>query len=590
MLKNQYILVSLLCGITLTCWLWLSEVPQDTGDGLAHFFIAQHVWESPNYLLNHWGKPLFTLLAAPWAYFGYTTFVLFTILVYLSTLLVGYLITTQLAIKSRLILIFPMGLLTSLDYTANILGGMTEVFFGFIVVLSGLWLLQKRWIFFALLISFAPFARSEGQFLLPLALLILTYYRAWKAMPFLLTGFIVYAIAGGFAFNDYWWYFNQNPYRGAEEIYGQGSWSHYFDYWFVHLGLFGLTLLLLALLVFFVNLVRRKNDENRTVLLLYFGTIYFGILIVHAYLWANGKNGALGLTRLAIHGWPGVLLASIIALEAGFQKMKFQTLSLGVAIASSAWLTIDYPWIDEQPFPRMAKADERAVLHAADFVKNSENLAFKNQVYYYHPLIAYRLGVNLYDRSGVYQQKSFYPFNETYANLNHGDIVILDSHFAHRDMGFPKESISLFEQVMIFTPMNQYVHLGDTPMQVQVLRVNKRIHVARDFWNTSLIDTVLKVSSKELYTNIREIHSADFNGQYIRLRVEFSSLENPFEVLVFFVIQNAETGESITFELGKDNAWDVSLLIEQGASYKMFIHNPNGLDIVFNTQLDYSLR
>ena len=274
MLRTQYILVALLCGTLLWRWLSFSEVPQDAGDGLEHFFIAQNVWTNPLALLNHWGKPLFTLLAAPWAYFGYTAFVVFNILVYFSTLWVAYLISEKLAFKSHLILLFPLGLLTSMDYTANILGGMTEVLFGFLVLLSGLLILQKRLFWFAILISLAPFVRSEGQILLPLAILVLAYHKQWRALPFLLFGFLVYAVIGFFALGDFWWYFTQNPYRGAEEIYGSGSWTHYFDYWYVHLGVFGLLIFFVALSFFIVEIIRKKIKERRTLLILYFGDLF----------------------------------------------------------------------------------------------------------------------------------------------------------------------------------------------------------------------------------------------------------------------------------------------------------------------------
>jgi len=589
-LKTQYILVSLLCGLTLLRWLWLSEVPQDTGDGLAHFFIAQSVWTNPLALLNHWGKPLFTLLAAPWAALGYTAFVIFNVVVYLCTLWIAFLISGQLAFKSRFMLLFPLGLLTSLDYTSNILGGMTEVLFGCMVLLSGLLILQKRWVWFALLISLAPFARSEGQLLLPLAALILAYYKQWKALPFLLVGFFVYAVLGALAFGDFWWYFTQNPYRGAEDIYGHGTWMHYFDYWYVHLGVFGLLMFLAALPVFIFDIIRRKNKERSTLLILYFSAIYFGILLTHIYLWANGKNGALGLTRLAIHGWPGLLLACIIALESRFQGIKWQTMLVGIGLAASAWIVVDYPWIAEQPFPRKAQADERAVVQAADYVKDRIGNATENHVYYYHPLVAYQLGVNLHDTTGVYKQKKFYPFHEIYQNLKNGDLIILDPHFAHRDMSFPKESISLFEELMIFTPMNQYVPLETTPSQVLVLRVNKSKRDAPAiFEKNSLLDKEISISPTDLYTNLIELEARDFSSAFIKFDMELNVLNLPDDLL-YFVVQDAASGESITFELGQNNSLEFSLSFTKNQIYKMFVHNPKGLAVEFQAKVGYSPR
>lgn len=190
--KIQYAVISLFCCFVLLRFFLLSEVPMDSGDGLAHFFISQHVWQNPQELLNHWGKPLFTLLSAPWAYFGFKTYIIFNVLVYAASTLMGYFIFERLNINSLLVLLFPIALLTSLDYTNNILGGMTEVLFGFLVLLSGWFLIQKRWVWFALVISFMPFSRSEGQLLIPIAVLILVYFKQWKVLPFILSAFIIY--------------------------------------------------------------------------------------------------------------------------------------------------------------------------------------------------------------------------------------------------------------------------------------------------------------------------------------------------------------------------------------------------------------
>jgi hypothetical protein len=588
-IKNQYILVCVLCAFVLVRWLWLSEVPQDTGDGLAHFFIAQHVWENPSDLLNHWGKPVFTLLAAPWAYFGFFAFVLFNVVVYLATTYVGFLIGKKLAFKSYLILLFPIGLLTSMDYAANILGGMTEVLFGFMVLLSGLLILHKRWLWFALLISFAPFARSEGQLLLPLAFFVLSYYRAWKALPFLLVGFVLYAFIGFIAIGDFWWYFNNNPYQGAETIYGRGSWLHYADYWFVHLGFLGLVLFLVALVFFVINLMRKTLTHDRTLLILYFGIVYFGILLVHAYLWANGKNGALGLTRLAIHGWPGLLLACLIAMEYNFQKMKHQVYSVTLALGSCVWLIHDYPLVYDQPFPRKALADERAILDAADLVQRIVGSDFSHHVYYYHPLFAYQVGVNLHAIDGIFKQQSFFPFDDLYATLNSGDLIVLDSHFAHRDMNFPKEKIALFDEIMIFTPLNQYVHEGNQPAQVQVLGVNK-FGTKNESSTKNLLDTELQVASNELYVNLNDVNQSDVSGDFVKFRAQLTRFGDTSETLTYFVVQHGTTGESITFELGKNNSWEFSLPFQQADYYKMFVHNPHGVETKIHIRLDYSPR
>jgi hypothetical protein len=432
--------------MALLRYFFLSEVPIDSGDGLAHYFIAQRVWQNPVDLLNHWGKPLFTLFAAPFAYFGYTTYICFNVLIYCSTLYVAFLLSKKLKFQSALLLIYPLGLLTSLDYAGNILGGMTEVFFGFLVLLSCLLLIQKRWVWFAVLVSFLPFSRSEGQIMIPLALLVLVYFKAWKAIPFLFFGFLIYALVGLFAFDEFWWYFTQNPYRDASDIYGHGSWMHYINFWYVHLGVFGLLLLILGLPVFFYIATRRKNDSTKILAVFYLATIYFGILFTHMVLWAYGKNGALGLTRLAIHGWPGLLLGLLLVIDSVLEKNHLKFVFTGFSLVICIFLIVIFPFVPGKPFPKIASPDERAVLDATDFTAQLLKNNHINRVYYYHPLIAYAARVNLKDTSGVYIQKKFENFEKDLSNIKSSDLIILDTHFGFRDMNFPQEKMSLFDE------------------------------------------------------------------------------------------------------------------------------------------------
>ena len=50
--------------------LW-SEALLEGGDSIQHYQIARHSWQHPDLLLHHWGKPLFTLFASPFAQLGH---------------------------------------------------------------------------------------------------------------------------------------------------------------------------------------------------------------------------------------------------------------------------------------------------------------------------------------------------------------------------------------------------------------------------------------------------------------------------------------------------------------------------------------
>jgi len=563
--------------MALLRYFFLSEVPIDSGDGLAHYFIAQRVWQNPVDLLNHWGKPLFTLFAAPFAYFGYTTYICFNVLIYCSTLYVAFLLSKKLKFQSALLLIYPLGLLTSLDYAGNILGGMTEVFFGFLVLLSCLLLIQKRWVWFAVLVSFLPFSRSEGQIMIPLALLVLVYFKAWKAIPFLFFGFLIYALVGLFAFDEFWWYFTQNPYRDASDIYGHGSWMHYINFWYVHLGVFGLLLLILGLPVFFYIATRRKNDSTKILAVFYLATIYFGILFTHMVLWAYGKNGALGLTRLAIHGWPGLLLGLLLVIDSVLEKNHLKFVFTGFSLVICIFLIVIFPFVPGKPFPKIASPDERAVLDATDFTAQLLKNNHINRVYYYHPLIAYAARVNLKDTSGVYIQKKFENFEKDLSNIKSSDLIILDTHFGFRDMNFPQEKMSLFDELAMFTPLDQYVNEGKEIASVRILRLaNPELSIGLD--TLVIFDSVFSSMDKVEFIPLLELPTKDFTHQNQKFQIT-ASFKSIGEIpRIFLVVQSFESGESITLEIGEINEWKFSLSKQQAKTFKFFIHNPNGAE------------
>ena len=584
MLLRQYFLVSLLCCVALIRYFYLSEVPFDSGDGLAHFFIAQHVWQNPAELLNHWGKPLFTLFATPFAFFGYTAYIFFNVLIYCSTLYVAYLLSKKLKFQNALLLIYPLALLTSLDYTGNILGGMTEVFFGFLVLLSCLLLIQKRLICFAILVSFLPFSRSEGQIMIPLALLILVYFKVWKAIPFLFFGFLIYALVGFFALGEFWWYFTENPYTGASQIYGHGSWMHYINFWYVHLGVFGLALLILVLPSFFYVIARKKINGARMLAFCYLSAIYFGILFTHMVLWAYGKNGALGLTRLAIHGWPGLLLGSLWVIDSVSVKMKLKNAFAMLSLALCVYLIVDFPFVDQNPFPKIAQPDERAVLDATDFTERFLAGNKINRVYFYHPLVAFAAGINLKDTSGIYLQKSFENFENDLRSIQSNDLIILDAHFGFRDMNFPREKLVLFDEVVRITPLDQYVHKEKEVASVRVLRLANRV-LRIDSEPLVVFDSVFSSMAGVEFIPLLELPTRAFKSQHQKFQISSSLntlVENP---LLFLVVQSAESGASITFEIGAINDWYFSLNRQLAKTFKFFIHNPNGVEGTLTTKI-----
>lgn len=224
----------LLKGITLTfsfVWLivihFLNEIPFDVGDGIMHFNISQASWSDSQLFIHHWGKPLFILLSSTFAQLGFSGIVFFNILIFIITVFFAWKISSNLEIPPLFQAAYPLVLISIFDYSSCILSGLTEPLFSLFIMIAFWLILSKKWFWFAFIISFMPFIRSEGQLPILIAFLLLSILGKWKSIPFLLTGFIIYGILGIFLIGDFWWYFTNSPYEWSNDIYGSGNWYDY---------------------------------------------------------------------------------------------------------------------------------------------------------------------------------------------------------------------------------------------------------------------------------------------------------------------------------------------------------------------------
>jgi hypothetical protein len=205
---------------------YINQNTYDTGDSVMHFLYARHAMNHPMLYLEHWGKPLFTLLASPFAIFGWTGMKVFNLLVVIITACLTASVSEKLYKGSLgIAAIFFIGAPNILLITSS---GLTEPLFGLLLI----WalyaeVLRKYWLS-AIIISFTLFSRSEGQIILIVWVCWSIYNLRWKQLPFFLTGFLIYALIGYLSeYHDFWWYFTKNPYDQPRFVYGSGDWDHF---------------------------------------------------------------------------------------------------------------------------------------------------------------------------------------------------------------------------------------------------------------------------------------------------------------------------------------------------------------------------
>ena len=443
----------------------MNQLPLDTGDGVVHYSIAKISWSQPTFFLDHWGKPLYTLLSSGFAQISFKWHIGFNILVYALTCLAAFRLFKQLSVAKAYYFFFPLLLICVPDYVNCILAGMTEILFGLLLMTAILLAFQQRWMLFALVVSLAPFARSEGMLVVIAGLVLLLIVMQWKSIPFLLTGFLVYGIIGWIALGSFWWYFENNPY-GEKSVYGSGPWFHFLETWKNHFGLISMCLFPIGM--FGLLVLRAKKLVPNFIWIVLFGLgIWLGIIVIHSYFWAYGLRSSLGLTRVATLGLPVAL--AFILIGCHFVTKELNTIPHIIGGLLISLLCVKE--IRELPYPLHANAFEEILLQSADYIDEKHP---KGDIYYYHPLIAWRLNVGIKDNPSRFKQMSFKNASAV-DQLKPGTIIVRDPQFGPVEHGLKLLTMDTLSKKLIRVkafkatrPYDVYTH---EPVEVVIYRV-----------------------------------------------------------------------------------------------------------------------
>ncbi len=400
--------------------LFLFNGTGNEADSINHYLYAKYAPVHPNLYFNHWAKPLFTLIASPFTQFGFLGIKVFNIICGLISSLLIYKISSGLKLQNPLLaplfyFIFPLSFLTNFS-------GLTEPLFAVFLSFSIYFLLQKRFLLTAILISFTPFIRSEGLLFIILFASYFVYKGKFKSLMLLGTGHLIYAVIGTFFDNEFLWVFSKIPYANLESFYGNGTLFHFADKLIYITGV--------PLLVFFtLGLLRRflpkfNLPKNEVLDLLVIGFVFF--FLAHTIFWYLGVFNSMGLERvfaavtplMAIICLYGFNLLEFIQQKWIKKTLKFVSVSYIVLfIFSSSPASIN--WKKEMNLSR-AQLNANMV---ADFISNSDLLV--NRLVYTDPFLSEALQIDPFDIN-----KRLILSKEAIPLLKSGDLVIWDNWHA----------------------------------------------------------------------------------------------------------------------------------------------------------------
>lgn len=469
----HYIITLGIIAAALVFFLWqtfYTDAGYTDGDSITHYLIARNAIDHPILFLHHWGKPFFTTFAAPFAYFGFNGIQVFNVICGLIAAFFSFKVARRLNIPYA-----PAAALFTLAapvFYINIPTGLTEIFFGLVLVISAYFAIKEKYIFSAILVSFLPFARSEGFLLLPLFGLFYLYTKQYKAIPLLAFGTLIYSIIGLFAFNDFGWIFNQNPYH-ENPFYGHGRLLYFVNTIKTITGIPLIIVFLLGLLwIFYITYKQlRKNaltKEQAAELLLIFGCfcVYF---VAHTIFWWKGLFASLGMTRVIAAVIPVFAVGALRGLTwvTGLLSRKIKWAGLLVALIFS-FIVLRTPFAifgkEEILEPRLV-----TIKQACEWMK--EQQIQPQQVYYSHPFTVICMDIDPY--SGTVRELMYLPKDSLSYKIPQGNIVIWDSQFGPNESGTPLELLqdsTKFTHLKTFAPKEDIMVLGGRRFEAQIFR------------------------------------------------------------------------------------------------------------------------
>jgi hypothetical protein len=466
--ENKKILTFLLAGgVVLILLVALSSGAYQGGDTFQHFMIAKWAFNHPFLFLDHWGKPFFTAVIAPFAQWGYTAVKIENTILGLISAWYTYLIARHL--NHRLAWPAALMMICAPIYFVHLNSAMTEILFSTVIVVSTYWIMTERWYAGALLLSFLPFVRTEGFVLIPFISLWFLMRRQW--IPFILLGFgtVVYSVLGYlFYFHDILWVFHKNPYEVNVDFYGSGNWHHFISTNYVTWGV-PTFIALCAGTFWLLRTLKRHSGKLEISIKKEFWLVFlpaFIFLLFHSLAWWLGKLASVGEIRVLAALMPLYAVTANRGLnwmnERFLQDIKKRNRFISfycIAILIMPFLFFPLP---------MRRMRGQAVMHDVTTWLTEHRAEF-NRVWYSDPQIAFDTDSDPFVQGPI---RPYFPNDSTPGQrLVSKDIYIWDAHFAANEGRTPIESFedtTSFTLIKVFSPEKPFETFDHNNYEVKV--------------------------------------------------------------------------------------------------------------------------
>jgi len=545
-------------GLIFTIIAAVTDCSAGGADNYAHYNIARWAFRYPHLFLDHWGKPLFTILIAPFAQIGFFGARLFNITGGLLTAWICYLLALEWKIPKAWLV--PVFVVFAPMYFVLMFSGMTEILSSLVLMVAILLFFRERFILSAVFISLIILVRTEGFVFFPIFIAAYLLKRKFLAIPFLFSGFLLFSLIGQlYYYHDFLWLIHKLPYGSdSKEIYGSGTWYHFLVAMPDYLG-YGIILLFIAGLVYWVKdwvMLKFSINSERFYQLLILGGCFFGFLASHSYVWWQGQM-SLGLVRVMVGVSP---IAGIIAL-AGFgrveklipsKKMKsvFLTLSVVLIVIPGAL-----------KYKSEFRSDPHSIVikKAVNWLRVTNN--FQHHLIVHDPSVAFIAQVDAWDQRIL--QYGFSDANAPEKEMPDSSIFIWDAHYSQNEGRIAASKIlenPFFELIAYFEPEIPFKVLGGYDYCIMIFRKVKsryvdNFQVLNDLKEKSVVGNLVYSERFDFETSIPEKVTEKFRTALNDSTANFCyqmGTESDFSPCVLLTGKQLEISNQLKFEVNFD--------------------------------------
>lgn len=465
--RSERIFMIAFGGAVVAFMVWLAT--RSTGleggmDSYHHYVIARYSWEFPYLFLDYWGKPVYNLLASPFAQFGIPGVIALNIISLAGAALLAYGAAKRLGLKSYALVAFALTLISPI-FLDNVISSLTEPLTALLVMASIYALVSDRVVLGAVIAGFLPHARSEGFIILfAVFLFMLLTKKKWYHFLYLGVGSLIFNSIGWAITGQPFWIITENPYinfeLSGENICGSGGILDYFHASPYTFGKPAAILMFISALIYGLRslkaLPKWRNIDLKFGLIFTSFSLYFAS---HAAIWWLGKMGSCGYVRVMVVIAP---LGAIMAAYSLFHMNKwllsqwkwtgFIMPLASIALIAHA-LFIPYHFY-EYKYPLTITPEQEQYKKLYEEWYRYQDFDDRTKLYLY-PYFSILADINPYD-----QKEHLELWRSSLQWTKKGDILIWDGHFGPNEGQLPLDTL-------MSKPEWKHIHsiIPDPPMK-----------------------------------------------------------------------------------------------------------------------------